>query len=248
MNIKHPVAHQIPQLKALWKQAFGDTDAEIDFFFRTGFSENRCLCAVVDGQVAAALYWFDCTVWSEKVAYLYAIATEKAFQRQGIASQLIRFTHDHLKSKGYCGAILVPSEESLFAFYEKSGYTAFSSIGEFTCQNADTAVPLSKISKADYIRLRKAYLPQGGVLQEDVLLDCLDGFYAGDDFIFTATGWNDSLFVPELLGNKEKAPQILRALGFSQGIFRTPGNDRKFGMFCPFEDLPAPTYFALALD
>lgn len=248
MNIDHPATHQIPQLKALWKQAFGDTDEEIDYFFRVGFSENRCLQATVDGQVAAALYWFDSTVWGKKVAYLYAIATEKSFQHQGIAGQLIRSTHEHLKNKGYQGAVLVPSEESLFGFYERFGYSAFGGIGEFTCQKAGTPAPLSKISKATYANLRKAYLPHGGVLQEDVLLDCLDAFYQGEDFIFTAVPRGENLFVPELLGNAEKAPQILTALGFSQGLFRVPGNDRRFAMFCPLTDMPAPIYFGLALD
>lgn len=248
MIIEHPVTSQIPGLKSLWKQAFGDTEAEIDGFFSAGFSENRCLCAVVDGQVAAALYWFDCSVWEKKVAYLYAIATEKAFQHRGIAKALIAHTHKHLQGLGYAGAILVPGEESLFAFYAGSGYAPFGGIREFSCHQAGTPIALSKINADTYAALRKTYLPQGGVLQEGALLNCLDGFYAGDDFIFTATGRNDSLFVPELLGNTEKAPQILGALGFSQGIFRTPGNDRRFAMLCPFVDLSAPTYFGLALD
>ena len=248
MNIDHPASGLIPQLKALWKQAFGDTDAEIDYFFRVGFSENRCLCAVIKGQVAAALYWFDCTVWDKKVAYLYAIATEKSFQRQGIAGKLIRHTHRHLQESGYAGAVLVPSEESLFRFYTRFGYAAFGGIREFTCQKADAATPLSKISKTEYAALRKTYLRQGGVLQEGVLLDCLEDFYAGADFVLTASQRNGNLFVPELLGNAEKAPHILTALGFSQGLFRTPGSQQKFAMFCPFTDIPAPTYFGLALD
>lgn len=248
MNIDRPIKNQIPQLKVLWKQAFGDTDAEIDAFFHTGFSENRCLCATTNGQVAAALYWFDCTVWNNKVAYLYAIATEKSFQRQGIAGKLIGFAHQHLKTTGYSGAILVPAEGSLFAFYKRLGYTAFGSIGEFTCQGAGPVLSISKVSKDAYTVLRKNYLPEGGVLQEDALLDCLEDFYTGEDLVFTASVRNDTLFVPELLGNKEKAPQIVAALGFSQGIFRTPGNDRKFGMFCPFSNMPAPAYFGLALD
>jgi len=248
MNIEHPVKNQIPQLKALWKQAFGDTEEEIDYFFQKGFSENRCLCAVIDEQVAAALYWFDCSVWGKKVAYLYAIATEKFYQRQGIAGKLITAVHNHLQNSGYSGAVLVPSEESLFAFYERSGYTSFGGIREFTCQNANTSIPLSRIGKARYAELRKAYLPQGGVLQEDVLLDCLEEFYEGEDFVFTASVRNDALFVPELLGNTEKAPQILAALGFAQGLFRTPGSQQKFAMFCPFTGMPAPTYFGLALD
>ena len=35
----------IPALKALWKQAFGDTDAEIDSFFKTVYPEATGFCA-----------------------------------------------------------------------------------------------------------------------------------------------------------------------------------------------------------
>lgn len=248
MNIDHPVSNQITQLKMLWQQAFGDTDDEIRAFFKVGFSEKRCLCAAADEQVAAALYWFDCTLWGKKIAYLYAIATEEKLRGQGIASKLIAHTHKHLEHNGYSGAVLVPSGEGLFGFYEKLGYTAFGGIREFTCQKAGSSNPLSKIDKNDYAALRKKHLPDGSILQEDALLDCLNAFYQGEDFICTAMVRNGNLFVPELLGNTEKAPHILAAFGLETGTFRTIGNGRRFAMFCPFEDIPAPTYFGLALD
>ena len=248
MNIDHPVSSQIPQLKMLWQQAFGDTDDEINAFFKVGFSKKRCLCVTLGEEVAAALYWFDCTLLDKKIAYLYAIATEKNFQGQGIAGKLIAHTHKLLQNNGYAGTVLVPSEESLFGFYQRFGYTAFGGIGEFTCHKAGKPASLSKIDKHTYALLRKGYLPKGSMFQEDALLDCLDAFYQGEDFICVALERNGSLFVPELLGNTEKAPQILAALGLDTGTFRTPGNDRRFAMLCLFVDLPTPTYFGLALD
>ena len=46
-------------LRRLWKQAFGDTDSFLNSFFTFGFSPDRCRQITVDGNVAAALYWFD---------------------------------------------------------------------------------------------------------------------------------------------------------------------------------------------
>ena len=46
----------IPALKALWKQAFGDTDAEIDSFFKTVYPEATGFCAEEDGAVIAMLF------------------------------------------------------------------------------------------------------------------------------------------------------------------------------------------------
>ena len=60
MTIDSPKIDQLPQLRALWKEAFGDTDAYLDSFFTLGFSPERCRCVTEDGQVSAALYWFDC--------------------------------------------------------------------------------------------------------------------------------------------------------------------------------------------
>ena len=57
------------------------------------------------------------------------------------------------------------------------------------------------------------------------------------------------LFGAELLGNHESAPGILKALGFSRGSFRMPGDGKPFAMFHPLKpELPAPTYFGFAFD
>ena len=71
MKIDHPAFEQVPGLRQLWQEAFGDSDAFLDGFFDTGFSPRRCLC-VTDGEPVAAVYWFDCRFAGEKLAYLYA--------------------------------------------------------------------------------------------------------------------------------------------------------------------------------
>ena len=65
MTIDRPLPEQLPQLRGLWKEAFGDTDAFLDIFFHRAFSRNRCRCVTLNGQVVAALYWFDCG-WNGK--------------------------------------------------------------------------------------------------------------------------------------------------------------------------------------
>ena len=56
MIIKQPAKEQIPQLRKLWQEAFGDTDAFLDIFFSAAFDAERCRCVMTQGQVAAALY------------------------------------------------------------------------------------------------------------------------------------------------------------------------------------------------
>ena len=67
MIIKQPGKENIPQLRKLWKEAFGDTDAFLDLFFGTAFSKERSLCAVDGDSVAAALYWLDCEYADQKI-------------------------------------------------------------------------------------------------------------------------------------------------------------------------------------
>jgi hypothetical protein len=57
MRIEYPREDQIPELRKLWKAAFGDTEAFLDQFFGTAFSLDRCRCIGTGEQIVAALYW-----------------------------------------------------------------------------------------------------------------------------------------------------------------------------------------------
>lgn len=238
-------------LRQLWKQAFGDTDAFLDSFFQVGFSPDRCRQITADGKVVSALYWFDCSFNEKKIAYLYAIATDKAYRRRGLCRILIEDTHRHLKALGYEGALLVPVNQSLFPFYEKLSYRTCSSVSEFTCKASGTA-SLKFITAEEYILLRQKYLPAGSVALGKNMLDFLKEqyfFYANEELALCATGENDTLIVAELLGDISAAPGIVAIMGKKKGRFRTPGSDKPFAMYRPLtHHLDKPAYFALALD
>ena len=76
MTITEPQPCRMPGLRALWKAAFGDSDDFLDMFYTTAYAPHRCRCMVDGDRVAAALYWFDCTCEGQKLAYLYAVATD----------------------------------------------------------------------------------------------------------------------------------------------------------------------------
>lgn len=252
MTIDFPKNSQIPQLRQLWQQAFGDSDAFLDDFFATGFSPDRCRCITANERTIAALYWFDGMYPGGKIAYLYAVATHKEHQHQGFCRMLMEDTHRLLASFGYAAAVLVPGSKELFAFYEKMGYRPFGGIRKFSCTASALWIPLRQISLAEYKKLRRQYLPAGGILQEDSGLHFLQtqaDFYAGEDFLLVAAKDGSTLHAPELLGNPEAAPHILHTLGAETGVFRTPGID-PFAMYLPLAEpaSPAPAYFGLALD
>lgn len=252
MKIDHPRRKDIPGLRVLWKEAFGDEDAFLDTFFAEAFSEERSLCIHVDDVVAAALYWFDCHLDGRKLAYLYAVATGNAFRGQGLCSRLITQTHALLSRQGYAGVVLVPGSEDLFRMYEKMGYRVCSGIGEVFCLPGETPAEIRKISPREYAALRRRLLPPGGVLQEGENLRFLQTqrtLYAGPDFLLAATMDRGKVDGAEYLGDPDGLAGIVKALGADCGSFRLPGNLRDFAMFRPLtQNPPIPGYFGLAFD
>lgn len=250
MRIQHPCDGQIPGLRKLWQQAFGDTDAFLDLFFGTAFSRGRSLCAAEGEAVAAAMYWLDGQCRGRRIAYLYAVATDEAFRGRGLCRALTEQAHRILRQRGYSGAILVPAEPGLFIMYGKLGYRTCAAVTEWEVP-AGKPIPLSPLTGAEYAAARREMLPAGAVIQEGETLDLLAGmgaFYSGDGVLLTAVRDGDRLWVPELLGDASKAPGIVAALGAKSGKFRGPGKDIPFAMYCPFDDAPAPAYLGFALD
>ena len=252
MIIDAPEMAQLPALRALWKEAFGDTDAFLDSFEHTAFSPERCRCITSDGQVVAALYWFDCSYKKSKIAYIYAVATAISHRGQGLCRKLMDDTHRHLASLGYDLAILVPGSKELFSFYEKMGYSVCCHIGELSCIASDSGIDLKKITAAEYGRLRRSLIPDGGVIQENENLEFLETMaelYSGEGFILAAQRRENRLYGSELLGDVSVAPKILSALGCSQGSFRICNGNKPFAMCYPLlSTAQIPSYLGLAFD
>lgn len=250
--IDHPALDQLPQLRQLWKMAFGDEDSFMDCFFENGFAPERCACLLDKGSIIAALYWFDVTVEDQKAAYIYGVATHPDYRGQGLCRRLMETTHRSLAEQGYKSILLVPQTETLRDMYRKMGYRDCTKRGEFFCSDDPYPVPMHAITAQEYAFLRRSYLPRGSVIQEGDNLHFLGSytrFYKGMDFLMAASIENESLFAPEFLGNPASAPGTLCALGCSQGTFRAPGEKLDFAMFCPLaEDAAVPTYFAFAFD
>lgn len=253
MIIEHPSLETIQALRALWKEAFGDSDDLLDAFFERGYSAERCFCARCEGQIVGALYWFDAEWEGQPVAYLYAIATAESHRGRGICQALMSHTHAHLKAQGYRAAMLVPGSASLFSFYEKLGYRTVCTIGETEAIAKATDLSLKELSPEEYERERRAFLPRWSVLQEGATVSFLSAsakFYRGEGILLTARAESEHLVGIELLGKKTMAGAVVSALGCKTGSFRTVGEDRPFVMLLPLSEkiFIQPSYFGLALD
>lgn len=246
-----PSPSRIPELRQLWKEAFDDGDDVLDSFFSTAFSPERCRCVTLDDRLAAALYWFDCRCRGKKMAYLYAVATGKAFRGRGICHALVADTHAHLHTLGYAGTILVPAGPELFGMYAGMGYLPGTSIRELECSAPAEPVRLRRIDAGEYARCRAELLPPGSVLLEGPGLAYLEDqylLYRGEDFLLAAEITAGGILRgEELLGSAAAAPGILGAMGATHGVFRIPGGEKAYSMYCPLEShCPIPEYFGLA--
>ena len=240
-------ASDIAGLRRLWKLAFGDTDAFLDSFFGTAYSSDRCRFLKIDGQIAAALYWFNCQYDGQRAAYVYAVATHPDFRGRGLCRQLMTEIHGHLAAEGYDAVLLGPQDAGLRGMYAAMGYRDATSLLTFPCK-AGAAVPLREVSAEEFAVLRRRFLPEGGVIQEEESLRFLSTyarFYAGDNFLATVSVDQ----IPELLGSRDAAPGILGALGLASGSVRTPGDGTPFAMFYPLKDTATmPAYLGFAFD
>lgn len=252
MKFEHPSHGQVPQLLTLWKDVFGEYGGFWELFLTHGFLPENCLCAAENGEVTTALCWFDCTCSGQKLAYIYAVVTHPGHRNQGLCRRLLEFAHSHLAERGYWTALLVPAEESLRQMYRKLGYRDCTTVSQISCLAGAEPAVVRTVCPEEYAALRRAYLPECGVLQEGENLAFLAAqaqLYAGKDLLLAAYAEEETLHGMELLGNADAAPGILRSLGFSQGVFRIPGADQPFAMFHPLrEDAAVPDYFGFAFD
>ena len=239
MTINYAQPKDIPRLTRLWQESFGDSPESVAHFFRTGFVPENS--AVADGG-AGALYWFDCLWEGKRLAYIYAVATEKESRGKGICAALMAWTADSLRARGYAGAILVPAEEGLFRMYGKMGYVPLKKAvilreGEAGIEESpkqkgilrvaqdDKKDSAEEISAREYMALRKELLPEGGVEHTQRAFDYMAGFlrfYRFDGGIFC--------------GEPAQPEEVL------------PGGPGERAMYLPLDGSDAvPAYFALKM-
>lgn len=252
MTFSSPLPCHFPQLRQLWKDTFGDSDAFLDMFEETAFSVSRCRCAILGETITAALYWFDCSYMGHSLAYIYAVATKKEYRNQGICHALMKNTHTHLKTQNYTGTLLVPATETLFGFYEKMGYRTCLWHNKLCIPKDQFALSetfdlsIEKITKKEFALLRPTFLPRGGILQEKENLDFLERqaeFFKGtnlknpsEHFLLTAHKDGTHLEGFELLGSKYLIPSILSAFKCDSGTFFMTGDEIPFGMYYAFKE------------
>ena len=120
---------EIPAQKRLWKTAFGDDDAFIDWFYDCRGPEAQVPVVLEDGAVVSMLTLLPHTLslpdgGTASARYVYALATDPAARSKGYGRQLLRWTDTFLKEQGVDCLTIVPAEPSLFKFFATVDFTA----------------------------------------------------------------------------------------------------------------------------
>ena len=253
LSFSHPEQADIPSLKMLMKETFGDGDSFIDSFFGSVFSLSHTFVARNNGEISSALYVMDCEFKGQKFAYIYGVATAEKFRRRGFCSALLDYTHKELLKNGYAAELLVPETAEVESFWKKQGFkTCTYKNTLFATSDFGKDIPLSRVEKEEFEACRRALLPENSVLQEgrstDLLYDNYD-VLAGESFLLVSTAENGTLYAAEYLGHANLLPDILYTLGIQNGEFHTVGEDEPFAMYLPLQsDVLPPSYFGLAFD
>ena len=250
MIIEHPTYEDIPALRALWQEAFSDSDAFLDLFFARGFALERALTVKEGDNILAALYWFYCSWDENRSAYIYAVATKKEHRGKGVCRALMDKLHKEMGAMG-SSTILVPADDGLRKFYARMGYRDFGGIEEACSYPAGAPVTVQKLSVTEYMQKRRGLLPEGGIVQEGEVLPFLESmltFYGGENWLLAGYQDEGKWVFPEFFGDKALLPGILKTLEIPSARVCTAGVS-PFAMYRPINgEEKRPAYFAFALD
>ncbi len=116
----------LPRLKQIWRECFGDTDEYIDCFFDDLFKEENMVVLEEDGAPVSMAALLPCTLvlGSETypISYLYAMSTLPEYQGRGLGGRLLRFAAEYCRGRGDAGIALQPADKGLVSFYARFGY------------------------------------------------------------------------------------------------------------------------------
>ena len=254
-TVRPSVPEDVPAQRALWKLAFGDSDAYLDNFYDHYYRPERVVVLEEDGVVRSMTAWFDTAFvvpgqGEYRTAYLYAVATHPDCRGRGLAAKLLAGADGYFRSLNIPAVTTVPAESSLHNFFGANGFREC-----FTCSQAAPGTEerlirpfaLEPVDPERYGRLREALLRDTPHIAYP--MDALryqagccrlsgGGLYLAETAqgvaLLCAEGMEDGrMLVKELVACPEARKQVLACLGRllpGCAAVRTPGAGVKFGM------------------
>jgi GNAT superfamily N-acetyltransferase len=147
----------IPEAKALWKEAFGDSDAFINWYFRHKVMPGNSL-GLFDGGLVSMLHMIPFTIRLQgkpvKSLMIAGAATKQERRGEGHMRVLLLEALMEMRSRGVFITHLYPFKHS---FYERFGWTAYSHVHRAFVTDAPLRRDIEVIETDDYHALESVY-------------------------------------------------------------------------------------------
>lgn len=110
------------ECRDLWQRTFGDSREFVDMFFTDVYRPENLFCRKEQGRVVSMAYVVELQTDYGPTGYLYAVATDADFRMRGLSSAVVEEALAEMRRRGYCAAMLIPSQSSLKHFYARFGF------------------------------------------------------------------------------------------------------------------------------
>ena len=120
--IREYIAGDIPSLKAMWAECFGDPEMMVDDFYRILPDMGFGLVCELEGEVCGAAHMIEGMSFENNghipCAYLYAVGVFERFRGHGMGSALSKGCKELAKKRGAEIICTQPAKKSLYQWYE----------------------------------------------------------------------------------------------------------------------------------
>lgn len=154
--------------RELWQLAFGDSDAQIDYFYTQRPAGAETLVLLENGVVETMLALFPVTLTlpdgaTASSSYIYALATHPNARKKGYGRFILNYVDFYLQEKKLDCVTIVPAEASLHRFFAATGFSECFATRKvellgYMAQTAGEGDSLSSASPQRYNQVREDLL------------------------------------------------------------------------------------------
>ena len=156
MIIRSANENDIPAIRSLWNDCFGDPYEYIDFFLKNRFNVNYCAILEDRGEVIGMIHLLPCILHPEqKALYWYAAGIRSDRRKEGLFRKLALYVKEQTNLAGYSN-VCVPAP-GLVDYYKKLGFShAFYGNDEiYSAKNGtlpDSKIPFEDAVAEDFLQ------------------------------------------------------------------------------------------------
>lgn len=153
-------------IKKLWYDCFGDSNAYVEFFL-DHYNISQHMLVFIDGEKPVSmLSLLPMSVVTKdgmtlNGRYIYAVTTDPRYRGRGLSTKLLEYTHDYLRKSGVRLSVLSPAKGELYNFYHKRGFESEFFIGSAVLTGEEAPLYhqsfcISEASPEEFGRIREA--------------------------------------------------------------------------------------------